>query len=346
MESRYTKTGREDNFSPNSQINMNNKRTQNPNYYENNENRNGYSKPNNKYNNNGGERKNSDLVNSKPVFFNSSKLNKEENERKSSSNNDFESKEVDNLNSLPQQNYNRTNNNINDSLKNMNINNHNSTTISTSNKPITFSRQGFTNESKQTDINKDTNKPSNLNSYSYNDNSYNNNSNYSNFEKNKQMQYNQNYTTPKQSINWFSRYNKNDFYKNRKIDEDNKEFLDEHVKLLEKKEGNLSKLDIGINLYNCDFELIKSKTTINNFNDIGLEKVLLENLKSMKFENLTPIQKTVIPYTVEGEDIMGCAQTGSGKTVAFLLPIIDKMLKRGPPNVVLKIGKSTLIIIL
>lgn len=53
----------------------------------------------------------------------------------------------------------------------------------------------------------------------------------------------------------------------------------------------------------------------------------------MQFEKMTPIQKSVISYIIEGNDVMGCAQTGSGKTIAFLLPIINKMIFQGPPNV-------------
>ena len=53
----------------------------------------------------------------------------------------------------------------------------------------------------------------------------------------------------------------------------------------------------------------------------------------MHFAKMTPIQKAVIGFIMKGSDVMGCAQTGSGKTIAFLLPIINKMLKQGPPDV-------------
>ena len=47
---------------------------------------------------------------------------------------------------------------------------------------------------------------------------------------------------------------------------------------------------------------------------------------------MTPIQKYVTPYIIQGNDVMGCSQTGSGKTIAFLLPIVEKMLSEGPPD--------------
>jgi ATP-dependent RNA helicase DDX3X len=56
------------------------------------------------------------------------------------------------------------------------------------------------------------------------------------------------------------------------------------------------------------------------------------NLKKMNFNLMTPIQKAVMPYMFKGLDVMGCSQTGSGKTIAFLLPIINKMIKDGPPD--------------
>ena len=56
------------------------------------------------------------------------------------------------------------------------------------------------------------------------------------------------------------------------------------------------------------------------------------NIDKMTFEKFTPIQKTVIPLITDGYDIMGCSKTGSGKTAAFGIPIINLMLLRGPPK--------------
>lgn len=69
------------------------------------------------------------------------------------------------------------------------------------------------------------------------------------------------------------------------------------------------------------------------FSEIGLNKLLLDNFTKMNFEQMTPIQKNVIPIITPGNDVMACSQTGSGKTIAFLAPIVDKMLTDGPPIV-------------
>lgn len=57
------------------------------------------------------------------------------------------------------------------------------------------------------------------------------------------------------------------------------------------------------------------------------EPELLEGLSSMGFEKPTPIQERAIPVVIEGRDLIACAQTGTGKTAAFLLPLINKIIK-------------------
>ena len=69
------------------------------------------------------------------------------------------------------------------------------------------------------------------------------------------------------------------------------------------------------------------------FSELGLHKSLLSNFTKMNFEQMTPIQKNVIPLITPGSDVMACSQTGSGKTIAFLAPIVNKMLNDGPPIV-------------
>ena len=62
------------------------------------------------------------------------------------------------------------------------------------------------------------------------------------------------------------------------------------------------------------------------FND-HFEPELIEGLTSMGFEKPTPIQEKAIPVILENRDLIACAQTGTGKTAAFLLPIINKIVK-------------------
>lgn len=64
-----------------------------------------------------------------------------------------------------------------------------------------------------------------------------------------------------------------------------------------------------------------------SFDEMGLRPHLLENIKKSGYSRPTPIQKTAIPCIMAKRDLMGCAQTGSGKTAAFLLPIIHKLLE-------------------
>jgi ATP-dependent RNA helicase RhlE len=65
-----------------------------------------------------------------------------------------------------------------------------------------------------------------------------------------------------------------------------------------------------------------------NFNTLGLEPSLLEGIAVRGWEMTTPIQSAVIPIALAGHDVIGCADTGTGKTVAFVLPILHRLLKQ------------------
>lgn len=62
-----------------------------------------------------------------------------------------------------------------------------------------------------------------------------------------------------------------------------------------------------------------------NFNELNLNEAILKALHELKYETPTPIQEKTIPMLFEGKDVIGCAQTGSGKTAAFSLPILQKL---------------------
>lgn len=65
---------------------------------------------------------------------------------------------------------------------------------------------------------------------------------------------------------------------------------------------------------------------MTNFKTMGLPESLQHTLQSMNFEKPTPIQEKTIPAALEGKDILGSAQTGTGKTAAFGIPLIVKLL--------------------
>lgn len=71
---------------------------------------------------------------------------------------------------------------------------------------------------------------------------------------------------------------------------------------------------------------------MNFFTDFGLDDRLLDGVEAMGYEEATPIQEKAIPPIIEGKDIIAAAQTGTGKTAAFLLPIIHKLLTEDHPH--------------
>lgn len=63
-----------------------------------------------------------------------------------------------------------------------------------------------------------------------------------------------------------------------------------------------------------------------NFTDFNFDARLLEGIQASNYETATPVQAQVIPHILAGKDIIASAQTGTGKTAAFLLPLIDRIL--------------------
>ena len=62
------------------------------------------------------------------------------------------------------------------------------------------------------------------------------------------------------------------------------------------------------------------------FEELDLEEELLDGLWAMNFRECTPVQELAIPVLLEGNDLIGCAQTGTGKTAAYLLPILNNLV--------------------
>ena len=66
------------------------------------------------------------------------------------------------------------------------------------------------------------------------------------------------------------------------------------------------------------------------FREAQLDPLLIENIDLAGYTKPTPVQKYAIPIAMAGRDIMACAQTGSGKTAAFLFPMLTSLITRGP----------------
>ena len=63
------------------------------------------------------------------------------------------------------------------------------------------------------------------------------------------------------------------------------------------------------------------------FDQLDLSEEVLRAIQDMGFEFASPIQEQAIPFLLQGRDVIGQAQTGTGKTAGFLVPIIDKLYK-------------------
>ena len=72
------------------------------------------------------------------------------------------------------------------------------------------------------------------------------------------------------------------------------------------------------------------------FTNFGLSQPVVEGVKAMGYVDPTPIQLRAIPLLMEGRDVIGSAQTGTGKTAAFSLPILSKLgPAQGKPRVLI-----------
>ena len=72
----------------------------------------------------------------------------------------------------------------------------------------------------------------------------------------------------------------------------------------------------------------------SNFNALGLSEAILQDLAAAGFSSPTPIQEQAIPPALAGRDVIGCAQTGTGKTAAFVIPMVERLaaLPKGQPQ--------------
>ena len=134
---------------------------------------------------------------------------------------------------------------------------------------------------------------------------------------------------------WASRYGRPGYVKSSKNEEDLK-YINEHIKNLEKKDQfdfDSMEKNNHIHIFLKDREISDEITNLpSSFKNIEFHPLLKNNLSLMKYDKMTPIQKIIIPYILQKKDCLGCAETGSGKTVSFLSPIISILLNEGPPK--------------
>ncbi len=64
-----------------------------------------------------------------------------------------------------------------------------------------------------------------------------------------------------------------------------------------------------------------------DFNGFGFDPTILDAIYYMGYKHPTPVQTQAIPMILDGKDVLGCAQTGTGKTAAFILPVLDIMMR-------------------
>jgi ATP-dependent RNA helicase RhlE len=69
------------------------------------------------------------------------------------------------------------------------------------------------------------------------------------------------------------------------------------------------------------------------FSELPISTYVKERLSSARFSTPTPVQAAAIPHALEGKDVLATAQTGTGKTLAFLIPVMERLLRRSSPGI-------------
>ena len=76
------------------------------------------------------------------------------------------------------------------------------------------------------------------------------------------------------------------------------------------------------------------------FSELSLAEPLARAVAELGFTSMTPIQAQAIPVVLQGRDVMGAAQTGTGKTAAFSLPLLQRLLKHASASTSPEIGRA------
>jgi len=107
------------------------------------------------------------------------------------------------------------------------------------------------------------------------------------------------------------------------------ESADEDVKEEEEDEDEKAEAAKAAAFFDSSHVTAETAATIDSFSQLGLSRPLLRGVASMGFVTPTLIQASVLPVALAGRDVCASAVTGSGKTAAFLLPVMERILQRG-----------------
>ena len=77
----------------------------------------------------------------------------------------------------------------------------------------------------------------------------------------------------------------------------------------------------------------QESNTNAKFHELPISAYMKERSAHARFSIPTPVQAAAIPQALEGKDVLATAQTGTGKTLAFLIPVIEQLLKTPPPGI-------------
>ena len=72
------------------------------------------------------------------------------------------------------------------------------------------------------------------------------------------------------------------------------------------------------------------------FDELDLSYGVLDGIDAMNFVEMTPVQEQTMPVIMDGYDLIACAQTGTGKTAAYTLPLLSRLEDEGNPDNVVK----------
>ena len=145
-------------------------------------------------------------------------------------------------------------------------------------------------------------------------------------------------TISKNALSWYTRDGRKP---STSLLHEEEEMFKEHLNFISKKKTQnvlaLNETEFKVSFFSVNSgsnrEINIPKQPLIRFSNLnGMPPQLGENIKKLQFDYMTPIQKVVIPYMQNGKDVVGCSETGSGKTIAYLFPLIGNMLVRGTPQ--------------